>query len=126
MPPTAPANPACPASDREGAATHVFEFALRQDASVLSPGGLPQRLEMHPADHALVQRAASLQKLSVGEFVLLAAYSQARDYLSCCEEDGAWPEGDRACPQAGTCSHAPSGEQGRCYFIGHGRCLIIK
>lgn len=82
---------------------HTFQLSrLGED-----PG--KEELSMHPADYVLVQRAADSQSLPLAEFILLAAYTHARDVLAALQEPCQPTTEAGLCAVAHTCPHRPMG-----------------
>ena len=73
-----------------------------------------EQLTMHPNDLALVQRAADSQKLDLGEFILLAAYSHARDLLADLNRPHPHPPAGGLCSIAHHCPQRPLGLGSAC------------
>jgi uncharacterized protein (DUF1778 family) len=61
---------------------------------------LIESFRVHPLDYGLIEKAAKLQTQSITDFVLLAAYSTARDFLALQKElQVSNPSRDAAAPQ---------------------------
>ncbi len=62
--------------------------------------GLIESFRVHPLTYVLIEKAAELQTQSITDFVLLAAYSTARDFLALQKElQVSNPSRDAAAPQ---------------------------